>query len=104
MVEEDNILISNLKLSDLVVLAEAYFKMSKSENKVVKEKSEKLLIETLDTMEKAHKNEIRTPEQYNRRIFNLVGGKDKAIELIENDKRRKDELSKRPKRTKGDNL
>lgn len=103
MIEEENILISKHKLSDLRDLAETYFKLSKSENKIVKEKSEKLLIETLDSMEKAHKDEVMTPEQYSRKFLGLLGGRDKAIELIENTKRREDELSKKPKRTKSDN-
>lgn len=103
MIKEDNILISKLKLSDLRELAETYFKLSKSENKDVKERAEKRLIETLNSMEKAHKEEIMTVSQYSRKFLGLLGGRDKAIELIENAKRRKDELSKRPKRTKSDN-
>lgn len=59
----DNILISELKLSDLKELAETYFKLSKSDNKEIKEKSEKLLIETLDFMDKAHKGELLTSNE-----------------------------------------
>lgn len=100
MIEEENIFISKVTLSELVVLAEAYFKMSKSENKVVKEKSEKLLIETLEIMEKAHKDEIMTPEQYTKKYLGLLGGREGAIKLIENTQRQREELSKRPKKTK----
>ena len=103
MIKEDNILISKHNLLDLRDLAETYFKLSKSENKVIREKSEKLLIETLDSMEKAHKGEIMTPDKYNRKILDLFGGREGAIKLIEDNKRRRDELSKKPKKIKSDN-
>jgi len=103
MIKEDDILISKHKLMDLKELADFYFKLSKSEDKAIKEKSKKLLIETLGSMEKAHKEEIMTPEQYTRKFLGLLGGRDKAIELIENAEKRRDKLSKRPKKIKSDN-
>ena len=99
MIEEGNILISELKLIDLKELAEFYLKASKSDNKTIKEKSEKLLIETLALMEKAHNGEIMTPEEFTRKHLSLLGGREGATKLIEDDKRRRDELSKRPKKS-----
>lgn len=89
MIKENNILISNLNLSDLKELAETYFKLSKSENKDIKKKSEKLLIETLDFMDKAHKGEVMTVNQYSKNILDAIGGKDKAIALIKDIKKSK---------------
>jgi len=95
MIEEDNILISKHNLLDLRDLAVTYFKLSKSENKIIREKSEKLLIETLDSMEKAHKGEIMTPDKYNRKILDLFGGEAKATEMINEAKNRREKLNQK---------
>jgi len=82
MVKEKDILISELKLSDLKELAETYLKLTKSENITIKKKSEKLLIEVLGFMEKAHKDEIMTIAGHNKKVFDLMGGKEKTIETL----------------------
>ena len=54
-------------------------------------------------MEKAHSGELMKQNKYNKKYLGLLGGRDKAIELIENAEKRRDKLSKRPKRIKSDN-
>lgn len=103
MIKEDNILISGLTLLGLQSLAETLIKIIKISDGERKKNAENTLSEVVGFIDKALKKEIITPYQYSQRVFNAFSGRDKAIERIENDKRRKDELSKRPKRTESDN-
>lgn len=100
MIEEDNILISNLKLSDLQILAETLIKIIKISDGERKKKTENVLSDVVGFIDKALKNEIRTSAEYYKMISDTVGGEEK---FIKNAKRRIDELSKRPKRIKSDN-
>ena len=102
MIDEDNILISELKLLDLQNLAEILIKAIKLLDGDQKKSAKDTLSEVVGFINKALKNEIITTYQYSQTVFNAFGGRDKAIEHIENDKRRKEELAKRPKRIKSD--
>lgn len=100
MIEEDNILISNLKLLDLQNLAEILIKAIKVFDGEQKKNAKDTLSKVVGFIDKALKKEIRTTTEHYKMISDAVGGEDK---FIENVLRRKDELSKRPKRTKSDN-
>lgn len=104
MIEEDNILISKQTLSGLQSLAATLIKIIKISDGERKKNAESTLSEVVGFIDKALKGEIMTPEQYTKKYLGLLGGREGAIKLIEDSKRRTDELAKRPKRTKGDNL
>jgi len=103
MIKEDDLLISELKLSDLQNLTETLIKVIKVSDGEIKKKTKNTLSEVIGFIDKALKKEIITPVQYRKIIFGAAGGREEAIKLIENSNRREDKLSKRPKRSKGDN-
>jgi len=103
MVGEDNILISRKTLSDLQSLAETLVKIIKISDGERKKNAENTLSEVVGFIDKALKEEIMTPEQYNKKTLDLLGGQDKVIDIAKDIIRRTDKLSKRPKRNKSDN-
>ncbi len=70
-----DVIISELSLMDLKDLISTYERLSKSENKKIKEKAEKTLLTLMEFSDKAIKNEILTPRQYNKRIVEKFGKK-----------------------------
>jgi hypothetical protein len=93
MDKNQNWLVSELKLSDLKELADTYLKLIKVENKGIKEKAEKSLLEILDLMDKARNKEIMTVAEYSKKMIDDFGGVEEAIKLIEKIKKSKKKIT-----------